>query len=102
MPMWVWTGLKFWKKTRSIFSSVEIFDQYHFLDLNIIQDGAPALTFKIEQEYFENNISDDDDNFDLADGFYSRTIQQDELTLAFDDTDDGYFHRRLIIGWWNL
>ena len=56
------------------------------------------MTFKIEQEYFENNISDDDDNFDLADGFYSRTIQQDELTLAFDDTDDGYFHRRLIIG----
>ena len=47
------------------------------------------MTFKIEQEYFENNITDDDDNFVLADGFYSRTILQDELTLAFDDTDDG-------------
>ena len=71
--------------------------------LNIIQDGTPALTFKIEQEYFENNITDDDDNFDQDDdGFYSRTIQQDELTLAFDDTDDGYFHRRWIISWFNL
>ena len=65
--------------------------------LNIIQDGTPALTFKIEQEYFENNIIDDDDDFVQGDdGYYSRTILQDELTLAFDDTDDGYFHRRLI------
>ena len=86
------------KKTRSLFSSVENFDQCRFLELNIIQDGTPALTFKIEQEYFENNINDDDDNFDFADGFYSRTIQQDELTLAFDDTDDGCSHHRLIIG----
>ena len=54
----------------------------------------PALTFQIEQEYFENNISDEDDDFNFADGFYYRTIQQDELTLAFDDTDDGQFHRR--------
>ena len=83
------------KKTRSLFSSVENFDQCRFLELNIIQDGTPALTFKIEQEYFENNITDDDDNFDQDDdGFYSRTILQDELALAFDDTDDGYFHRR--------
>ena len=52
------------------------------------------MTFKIRQDYFENNISDEDDDFVLADGFYSRTIQQDELTLAFDDTDDGQFHRR--------
>ena len=81
-----------------MFSSFENFDQSRFLEFNIIQDGAPALTFKIEQEYFENNISDDDDNFDLADGFYSRTIQQDELTLAFNDTDDGYSHCRFIIG----
>ena len=50
------------------------------------------MTFKIEQEYFENNISDDDNNFVLADGFYSRTIQQDELVLAFDTTDDGKYH----------
>ena len=56
------------------------------------------MTFKIRQDYFENNISDEDDDFVLADGFYSRTIQQDELTLAFDDTDDGQFHRRLTIG----
>ena len=56
------------------------------------------MTFKIKQEYFENNIDDEDSNFVLADGFYSRTIQQDELILAFDETEDGQFHRRSIIG----
>ena len=72
-----------------MFSYDENFNEFRFLEFNIIQDATPALTFKIEQEYFENNITDDDDNFVLADGFYSRTILQDELTLAFDDTDDG-------------
>ena len=60
----------------------------------LIQDASPALTFKIEQEYFENNISDEDTNFVLANGFYSRTVQQDELVLAFDETEDGQFHCR--------
>ena len=47
------------------------------------------MTFKVAEDYFENNISDEDNNFNLADGFYSRTIQQDDLVLAFDNTDDG-------------
>ena len=58
------------------------------------KDASPALTFKIEQEYFENNISDEDNDFVLADGFYSRSIQQDELVLAFHATDDGHFNRQ--------
>ena len=59
-----------------------------------VKDASPALTFKIEQEYFENNISDEENNFVLADGFYSRTVHQDDLTLAFDTTDDGEFYRQ--------
>ena len=56
--------------------------------------SPPALTFKIEQNYFENNINDDENNFVLADGFYSRTIPQNELVLAFDAVDDGQFYCR--------
>lgn len=59
--------------------------------------SPPALSFKIEQNYFENNINDDDNNFVLADGFYSRTIQQDGLVLAFDTTDDGKLNQRLMV-----
>ena len=58
-----------------------------------VKDASPALTFKIEQEYFENFISDEDNDFVLADGFYSRTIHQDELTLAFDTTDSEFNSR---------
>ena len=59
--------------------------------------SPPALSFKIEQNYFENNINDDGNNFVLDDGFYSRTIQQDQLVLAFDTTDDGKLFHRLLV-----
>ena len=56
------------------------------------------MTFRIAEDYFVNNLSDEESNFALADGFYSRTIQQDDLTLAFDMVDDGelqnYFSNR--------
>ena len=39
-------------------------------------------------------MNDDDNNFTLADGFYSRTVQQDELVLAFDATEDGRFNHQ--------
>ena len=61
------------------------------------KDGTPELTFKIQEDYFENNISDEENNFVLADGFYSRSIQQDELVLAFHATDDGQINRQLKI-----
>ena len=56
-----------------------------------IQNNTPALTFKIAQDFFENNLNGEESNFELADGFYSRTIEQDDLVLAFDTTDDGEF-----------
>ena len=58
-------------------------------DYFLFKDNTPALTFKIAEDYFENNITDEENNFNLADGFYSRTIPQDDLVLAFDSTDDG-------------
>ena len=67
----------------------------------LIQEDSPsppALSFKIEQNYFENNINNDENNFLLADGFYYRTISQDELVLAFDTSDDGKLYRQWL-GW---
>ena len=32
-----------------------------------------------------------ENNFELSDDFYSRTINQENLDLAFDATDDGEF-----------
>ena len=57
----------------------------------IFQDNTPALSFKISQEYFENNLIGEESNFELENGFYFRTIQQDDLVLDFDSTDDGKF-----------
>jgi len=52
-------------------------------------DNSPALTFRISQAYFENNLSGQTNDFEFSDGFYSRTIPQNELELGFDnDTDD--------------
>ena len=59
------------------------------------KDNTPALTFRIAEDYFVNNLSDEEGNFALADGFYSRTIQQDDLTLAFDTSDDGELQKLL-------
>ena len=56
-----------------------------------LKDNTPALTFKIAQDFFENNLNGEESNFVLLDGFYSRTIEQDDLVLAFDTTDDGEF-----------
>ena len=36
-------------------------------------------------------MNDQESNFELSDEFYSRTINQENLDLAFDATDDGEF-----------
>lgn len=56
-----------------------------------IKDNSPELSIKIAKDYFENNLSAAESNFDLADGFYSRSIPEDELELAFDTVNDGKF-----------
>ena len=51
----------------------------------MFQDNSPALTFGIAQAYFENNLSDQANDFTLTDGFYWRTIPENELELGFDN-----------------
>ena len=53
------------------------------------KDNSPALTLAIAQAYFENNLSGQTDDFIFANGFYSRTIPQNELVLGFDNDTDG-------------
>ena len=53
------------------------------------KDNSPALTLTIAQAFFENNLSGQTDDFIYADGFYSRTIPQNELVLGFDNETDG-------------
>ena len=54
------------------------------------------MSLKIEREYFENNLIDQSDLFQLSsDGtFYTRTISENDLELSFDDITDGerYFY----------
>ena len=47
------------------------------------------MSIKIAQAYFENNLSMQANDFDLIDGFYSRTLPENELEIGFDDAEDG-------------
>ena len=65
------------------------------ISIILFQLRPPALTFRIAQEYFENNLSDEEDLYTFVPvdgpdgGFYDRTIHQDDLTLSFDTETDG-------------
>jgi len=62
----------------------------------MFQDNSPALTFAIAQAYFENNLSGQVNDFTLADGFYWRTIPENELELGFDDDTDGKLYQFIL------
>ena len=49
----------------------------------------PALSYKIAQDFFENNLSEQGADYTLENGFYTRRIGEDGLTLSFSDTEDG-------------
>ena len=56
---------------------------------------VPALTYRIEESYFRNNLLDQAGDYNPpADGYYNRTIPQSELTLEFgvnnNDVDGEY------------
>ena len=61
--------------------------------ISFIQGRPPALSFKIAQDYFENNLNDQADSYVLNNGFYERTIPEDELSLTFDSETDGKMHK---------
>ena len=62
----------------------------------MFQDNGPALTFGIAQAYFENNLSDQANDFTLTDGFYWRTIPENELELGFDNDTDGKLYQLML------
>ena len=59
--------------------------------INFLQNRPPALSFKIAKEYFDLNLSDQANAFELDSdgGYYQRTIPEKELSLAFDPDSDG-------------
>ena len=54
----------------------------------LIQERRPALTIEVAEGYYNNNLSGQE-GFALADGFYSKTIAEDDLEFTFSDDPDG-------------
>ena len=48
----------------------------------------PALTYRIEQDYFETHFSNSASDYTLDGGYYTRTISQSDLVLGWDDDND--------------
>ena len=58
---------------------------------NIYNFKRPALSYQIEQSYFESNFNNDDNAYTLDGGYYTRTISETDTGLVLswdDDTDD--------------
>lgn len=53
-----------------------------------IKDQRPELTIQVPEDYFINNFSGQD-GFVLANGTYSKKIQEDKLDVQFSDDADG-------------
>ena len=53
---------------------------------NCNDDGA--LSLRILQSYFENNLSGQEADFTLNNGYYERTIAGSDLQMEFDEEDD--------------
>ena len=70
--------------TKNFYASITHIDIWF-----MFKDNVPELSVRITKDYFENNLVGQEGNFDFADGSYTRSIPQNELELAFDDTDDG-------------
>ena len=51
----------------------------------------PALTYQIAGDFFENNLSSQESDYSLENGYYTRTIDENDLTLTFGDNDDGEY-----------
>ena len=49
-------------------------------------DGT--LSLRILQSYFENNLSGQEGDFTLNNGYYERTIAGSDLQMEFDEEDD--------------
>ena len=54
----------------------------------------PAISFRISQDYFENNLSDPNNDYTLNNGYYERTVEESDLDFAFGEND-----RELTLKW---
>ena len=51
--------------------------------------GRPELTIQVAEDYYTNNLSGQD-GFAFSDGYYSKSIAEDQLNFEFsDDAQDG-------------
>ena len=46
------------------------------------------MSFRIAQDYFENNLNDPNNDYSLNNGFYERTIEEADLDFTFGDSND--------------
>ena len=56
----------------------------------------PAVSVKIAEQYFNDNFHSQSSSFNLINGFYEKTFEQDILDKEFDDTTDGKLARKII------
>ena len=45
------------------------------------------MSFRISQDYFENNLSDPNNDYTLNNGYYERTVEESDLDFAFGEND---------------
>ena len=49
----------------------------------------PELSYKIQKDHFETLFPGQEGDYELNDDFYERSIPEADLTLAWDDDNDG-------------
>ena len=59
----------------------------------MFKERPPAMSFKIAADYFQNNLSDQEDSFTLNGDFYERTVSGNDLALSFDSQSDSKYNR---------
>ena len=51
--------------------------------------NIPAVSVKIAEQYFNNNFPSQTSSFNLVNGFYEKTFEENILDKEFDDATDG-------------
>ena len=61
--------------------------------INLFQERLPQLSYQISEEWFDENLADQKDFFDLVENdegaFYVRNIAENDLEANFDPETDG-------------
>ena len=61
--------------------------------MDLFQERQPQLSYEISKQFFDDNLADQEDSFDLMengdDVFYVRKIAENDLEANFDPETDG-------------